>query len=88
MGIRILVSLGAIILPRQCVNVYTYLYDNYISYFSVVMTQILDRNTFREEGCILAHGFKGFSPWLLGSECLNRTSWQQESVAEEAVHGG
>jgi hypothetical protein len=52
------------------------------------MTQILDRNTFREEGCILAHGFKGFSPWLLGSECLNRTSWQQESVAEEAVHGG
>jgi hypothetical protein len=35
-------------------------------------------NNLKEELFILAHSFRGFSPWSLGSMHLGRTSWQQE----------
>jgi hypothetical protein len=38
----------------------------------------------REEGFILAHGFREFSPWLLGLRRLGRTSWWREYVTEQS----
>jgi hypothetical protein len=44
-----------------------------------------ERTTEKEERFILIHGFIGFSPWLLGSKHLSRTSWQWRGVMEEGL---
>jgi hypothetical protein len=50
------------------------------------VTKIPDRDNFREEGFILAHSFRGFSPWSLGPRHLGRKSWQQEYMEEDTLH--
>jgi hypothetical protein len=48
------------------------------------VTKVLDRK--RKEGFILAQGFRGFSPWLLGHMHLGRTSLQWKHMTGEFLH--
>jgi hypothetical protein len=50
-----------------------------ISYFYHQCDKIPDRNNLREERFVVAHGFRGFSPWLLGLMC-------QEHMSENVHH--
>jgi hypothetical protein len=48
--------------------------------------QNTQENNLKEERLILAHGFRGFSPWLLGSINLGRTLRPWKCVEEEDGH--
>jgi hypothetical protein len=48
---------------------------------------IWQKNLKRKKRFIWAHSFRGFHPcWSLSPVCLGKTSWQQESVAEEFLY--
>jgi hypothetical protein len=51
------------------------------------VTKTPDRNNLRNGRFILAYDIRAFSPWLLDPKQLVRTSWWQEYVAEEVLHG-